>query len=77
MLVNFKVALATKGERQVDLAQRCRIDPTLLSQVINERREANPQLRATLSRALNVSERWLFTRRKRGTHAGDIVSVEA
>jgi hypothetical protein len=60
MLVNFKVALAVSGERQIDLALRCGIDPTLLSFVINERREAPPQLRSKLANALGVSERWLF-----------------
>ena len=63
MLVNFKVALAVQGERQVDLAMRCGVDPTLLSMVINERREASPELRAKLAAALSVSERWLFTKR--------------
>jgi transcriptional regulator with XRE-family HTH domain len=63
MLVNFKVALGLKGERQVDLAMRCQMDPTLLSQIINERREASPELRSKLAAALGVSERWLFTKR--------------
>ena len=64
MLVNFKVALGLTAERQVDLAMRCGVDPTLLSQVINERREASPELRCKLATALGVSERWLFTKRK-------------
>ena len=70
MLVNFKVALAVSGERQVGLAQRCGIDPTLLSLVINERREASAELRSKLAEALSVSEQWLFTRRKRGAEVG-------
>ena len=65
MLVNFKVALADLGERQFALAQRCGIDPTLLSLVIHERREAGPELRSKLALALGVSERWLFSRRGR------------
>jgi transcriptional regulator with XRE-family HTH domain len=60
MLVNFKVALAVSGERQIDLAQRCGIDPTLLSFIINQRREASPELRLKLATALGVSDRWLF-----------------
>ena len=63
VLVNFKVVLALKGERQIDLALRCGVDPTLLSMVINERREASPELRAKLATALSVSERWLFMKR--------------
>jgi transcriptional regulator with XRE-family HTH domain len=66
MLINFKVALGLKGERQVDLALRCGVDPTLLSQVINERREASPDLRTKLAAALSVSEKWLFTKRTQG-----------
>ena len=63
MFVNFKVALALKGERQIDLAIRCGIDPTLLSMIINGRREASAELRSKLAMALNVNERWLFTKR--------------
>jgi transcriptional regulator with XRE-family HTH domain len=63
MLVNFKVVLGVTGERQVDLALRCRVDPTVLSQVINERREASPELRTKLATALSVSEKWLFAKR--------------
>jgi transcriptional regulator with XRE-family HTH domain len=65
VLVNFKIALAIRKLRQVDFALRCRIDPTLLSLIINERRAANTRHRAKLSKALGVSESWLFSRRKR------------
>lgn len=70
MLVNFKVALAVKGERQIDLAMRCAVDPTLLSLVINERRTATPELRSKLASALSVSERWLFAKRTRASYSG-------
>lgn len=63
MLVNFKIALAWKGEHQIDLAMRTGVDPTLLSNVINGRRPASPKLRAKLAAALGVRERWLFSRR--------------
>jgi hypothetical protein len=72
MLVNFKVALALSRERQVDLAMRCGVDPTLLSLVINERREAPAELRSKLAAALRVSERWLFAKRTRGSYSGTI-----
>jgi transcriptional regulator with XRE-family HTH domain len=72
MLVNFKVALALSSERQVDLAMRCGVDPTLLSLVINERREASAELRSKLATALKVSERWLFAKRTRGSYSGTI-----
>jgi transcriptional regulator with XRE-family HTH domain len=74
MLVNFKVALALSGERQVDLALRCGVDPTLLSLVINERREPTAELRSKLAEALKVSERWLFAKRTRGSYAGPLRS---
>lgn len=67
MLVNFKVVLAVKGEKQVDFAIRCGMDPTLLSLIINQRREAAPELRAKLAAALGVSERWLFQKHARPT----------
>lgn len=72
MLVNFKVALALSGERQVDLALRCGVDPTLLSLFINERREPTAELRSKLADALKVSERWLFARRTRGSYSGSL-----
>jgi hypothetical protein len=70
MLVNFKIALALTGERQVDLAMRCGVDPTVLSLVINERREAHGELRSKLADALKVRERWLFAKRTRGSYLG-------
>jgi hypothetical protein len=75
MLVNFKIALAFRRERQIDLALRCRIDPTLLSLIINERRRANAQLRAKLSAALEVRERWLFSQRPLVTHGARVNSL--
>lgn len=71
MLVNFKVVLAVKRERQIDLAIRCGIDPTLLSMIINGRRRGTPEVRAKLAAALGVREAWLFSKR---TH---IVPMEA
>lgn len=61
MLSNFKAALAARGIRQVDLALKIRISPTVLSEVINGRRVANADLRRKLSAELDVDEGWLFS----------------
>lgn len=60
MLVNFKTALAARKMSQADLAQALQIAPTVLSEIIHERRRADASLRAKLAGALNVDERWLF-----------------
>ena len=62
MLVNIKTALAARRMRQIDLAQSEKIPPTVLSEVINERRTASPELRAKVARALKADERWLFAK---------------
>ena len=61
MLVNFKVALAARKRHAVDIALEVGIDPTLLSQIVNERRKADAGLRARLATALNVDQEWLFS----------------
>ena len=61
MLVNIKTALAARGMRQIDLALSEKIPPTVLSEVINGRREASPETRARIARALQADERWLFS----------------
>ena len=60
MLVNFKAALAARRVKQIDLALQLKIDPTLLSRIINRRCEADESLRAKLAAALQVDEGWLF-----------------
>lgn len=61
MLVNFKTALAARGTRQVELALELKIAPTVLSEIVNGRRSANPSLRARLAEMLQVDEAWLFS----------------
>jgi len=61
MLVNFKAALAARKMKQVDLALGLKMDPTLLSRVINQRCEADKSLRTQLAAALQVDEGWLFS----------------
>ena len=52
MLSNLKAALAARRKRQADLAFALKILPGVLSEVINERREAPPALRRKIARAL-------------------------
>lgn len=61
MLPNFKTILAVKRIRQVDLAQSLKISPTVLSEIINGRRQADASLRSRLAASLKVDEGWLFS----------------
>ncbi len=61
MLVNFKAALAARKIHQADLAQSVQIAPTVLSEIIHERRHANASLRARIATALRADEAWLFS----------------
>jgi transcriptional regulator with XRE-family HTH domain len=60
MLANLKTALAARRVRQIDLALELKISPSLLSEIINGRREPNLSLRARIAEALQADERWLF-----------------
>ena len=62
MLANFKTVLAARRIRQVDLALSLKIPPTVLSEIINGRRQADASLRSRLATALKVDEAWLFSR---------------
>jgi len=61
MLVNFKTALATRKIHQADLARSLQIAPTVLSEIIHERRHADASLRARIATALRTDETWLFS----------------
>jgi transcriptional regulator with XRE-family HTH domain len=61
MLVNLKSALAARRLRQVDLAIELKISPSVLSEIINGRRNAEPSLRARLAEILQANEDWLFS----------------
>lgn len=60
MLANLKGALAVRKLKQVDLAVLLRVTPSLLSDVVNERRAADPSLRSRIAAALDADEAWLF-----------------
>jgi hypothetical protein len=61
VLVNFKTALAARGMRQIELALDLKVSPTVLSEIVNGRRSANPSLRARLAEVLQADEAWLFS----------------
>jgi transcriptional regulator with XRE-family HTH domain len=62
VLVNLKSAIAARGLRQVDLALELKIAPSVLSEIVNGRREADASLRARLAQLLHADEAWLFSR---------------
>lgn len=61
MLINLKSAIAARGWTQVDFALDQRITPSVLSEIIHERRQPSAHLRARLATALNVDEDWIFS----------------
>jgi len=63
MLVNLKTALAVRCVKQVELASEVDITPSVLSEIIHERRKANAALRARIARELHADEAWLFAQR--------------
>lgn len=61
MLANLKATIAARRLRQVDVAIELKIPPSVLSEVINGRRQANASVRARLAELLNANEVWLFS----------------
>ena len=60
MLANLKTAIAHRGLKQADLAQSLKIPPTVLSEIIHGRRQADASLRSRIAMALHADEAWLF-----------------
>ena len=61
MLVNLKSAIAARRWRQVDFAISLKIPPSVLSEIIHERRRADVPLRARIAEAVQADEGWLFS----------------
>lgn len=61
MLVNLKTTIAARRLTQVDLALQLKIAPTVLSEIIHGRRQADSSLRARIAEALRADEIWLFS----------------
>lgn len=62
MLANLKTALAARGVKQADVALRLKIAPSVLSEIIHERRIASESVRTQLASELGVDGSWLFER---------------
>jgi len=60
VLANLKTTIAARRLTQVDLALDLKIAPTVLSEIIHGRRQADPSLRARLAEILQADEDWLF-----------------
>jgi transcriptional regulator with XRE-family HTH domain len=61
VLANLKAALGARGMRQADLALELKITPSVLSEIVNERRKANTSVRERVSKILQADESWLFS----------------
>ncbi len=60
MLTNLRTALAARRIKQVDLALSLKIAPSMLSEIICGRRQAEASLRSRIADALRADEAWLF-----------------
>jgi len=61
MLLNLKSAIAARGFSQIDFALENKIPPTVLSEIIHQRRRADAPMRARIAQALIANEEWLFS----------------
>jgi transcriptional regulator with XRE-family HTH domain len=60
MLTNIKVAAAQRSLKLFEVAARCGIAPSVLSEIIACRREADAGLRLQMAKVLRCDEGWLF-----------------
>lgn len=61
VLTNLKTALVARGVRQADLAIWLEISPSMLSEIVCGRRQADSSLRARIAEKLRADEKWLFS----------------
>ena len=64
-LLNFRLALAGKGKRSLDLAKELGVGTSRLSLILNGHVEPDPEFRKRAAAALGVPEGWLFSRTRR------------
>jgi hypothetical protein len=60
MNLNLKVAILRRFSVQADFAKHIGISETVLSRLIKERREANPELKETIATELGVDQSEIF-----------------
>ena len=58
--IRLKVALMKKGLRQIDLAIGIKVNPSLISNIINGRVRPSDELKGVISKYLEMNEEELF-----------------
>jgi transcriptional regulator with XRE-family HTH domain len=61
MLANLKTAIAARGLRQIELAQKLQIPSDFLSRIIRSWAKPNAELRVKIAEVLQADEGWLFS----------------
>jgi transcriptional regulator with XRE-family HTH domain len=61
MLPNLKMALAARGIRQIELAQKLDIPSDLFSRIVRGWTQPTVELRERIAEALQADESWLFS----------------
>jgi transcriptional regulator with XRE-family HTH domain len=61
MLANLKTAIAARGRRQIELAQKLDIPSDFLSRIVRGWVKASPELRLRIAEELHADEGWLFS----------------
>lgn len=68
MLANLKIKIYESGLHSYQVAAAAGVPASVLSEIIYERRKANPELRKKLATFLKAPENWLFARRSVRAH---------
>ena len=74
--INFRLALAAKGLRCLDLARTLDVHPSQLSLVLNGHVRPDPEFRRKCAEALGVPEGRLFRTTRRIPTANPVPEVE-
>jgi len=61
MLANLKTAIAARGFRQIELAQKLDIPSDFLSRIVRGWTKPSPDLRVRIAEVLQADEGWLFS----------------
>jgi plasmid maintenance system antidote protein VapI len=64
MLVNLRIKIYESGLHNYQVAAAAGVPASVLSEIIYERRKANPELRKKLATLLNARQNWLFAQRR-------------
>ena len=61
MLANLKTAIAARGLRQIELAQKLNIPSDFLSRIVRGWTKPSAELRVRIAEVLQADESWLFS----------------